>query len=690
METIKVSVASLNQTAGDFKANIANIVKAAEIAHRDGALFLLTPELSLTGYGNEDNFSYMNLIDKALIKLDELAKALPQNIAVAVGLPYLYNGKLFNGIAVLLNGEIVGITFKKNLASNGIHYEQRWFTPWNQTDVFHHQVCINNREMNIPVGTPLYDINGFRMGIEICEDSWVAKRVASYYYDLGVDIIVNPSASHFAISKFETRKQLVCESSRTYAVNYLYSNLNGVDSGRAVYDGGCLIAGSGKIISQGPRFHHTPVEVTTSVLNNSCTRYNKAITSQRYSENQIDTGHCLIKLTIREDVTSGYLDKLNGYKQSRQTTSAWEQSDNIDHEEAVRAIALGLRDWSCKTRTNGYELSLSGGADSGLVASLVSLSVKIELDEFLFKGIDIRDSYFYKFISDKDGIALTGETIKAIETDIMSHYLETAYQPSANSGDVTKNAARKLAEFIGAKHHVFNVQKVIDAYLNELSTELGIEFNWKEHDIFLQNIQARSRSPMIWGATNLTNKLLLTTSNLSEASLGYATQDGDTSGVLAPISGVTKSRILKILNWLETSGIQLNHSRFHYQALHYINSQKPTAELRPEEQEDEKDLMPYALLDQILMLQLQKNLTPAEIFESIMMTGSEYDTDYLIESIIKYFTMFARNQWKRDRQAPSFHIEINSLDPKTDKRMPLLGNPYQEDLDFLRSLIGQN
>ncbi|PWI31968.1 NAD(+) synthase [Vibrio albus] len=697
MKTMKVSAASLNQTAGEFESNINNIIDAAVAAKDCGASFLLTPELSLTGYGLEDNFSYMSIIDTALSKLFKLATDLPPGIAVSVGLPYLYSGKLFNGVAILLNGKVCGVTFKKNLASNGVHYEQRWFTPWNQTDVFKHTFSVNGEEVTIPVGTPVFDIDGFLLGIEVCEDSWVAKRIASHYFDLGVDIIANPSASHFAISKFNIRQQLVKESSRTYGVNYLFANLNGVDSGRAVYDGGCLIANSGQILNQGPRFHHTPCEVITSVIRNNSSRVTKAISSQRYSEVQHNLDNYIIRLDTKNPTplftpdSLSFLSDLTATHTEASTVAAWETSPYLEHEEAVRAISLGLRDWSKKTNTNGYTLSLSGGADSGLVATLVAMAVKFELHEFKTKGLSLKESYFFRFADDDIQDDIDTIDIEQVEKSVMSNFLQTAYQPSANSGKVTFTAATKLAEYIGSTHYNFPITDVVEQYEKVLSEETGITFTWEDHDIFRQNIQARTRSPMIWGATNLKNSLLLTTSNLSEASLGYATQDGDTSGVLAPISGVTKSRILKILSWMEKYGIDLtyveNNNFARLEALSYINNQKPTAELRPEEQQDEDDLMPYALLDRILMLQLQNNLTPLEIFETIIIEDTEYEAEFVARCIVKYFTMFVRNQWKRDRQAPSFHIEINSLDPKADRRMPLLGNPYQEEIAYLKELF---
>src|SRR5258708_9036709 len=101
----------------------------------------------------------------------------------------------------------------------------------------------------------------------------------------------------------------------------------------------------------------------------------------------------------------------------------------------------------------------------------------------------------------------------------------------------------------------------------------------------MQNIQGRSRSPVIWLLANVKQSILLTTSNRSEGDVGYATMDGDTSGSLAPIAGVDKLFLLQWLKWAETN--------LNYPGLHLVNILQPNAELRPQarEQNDEKDLM---------------------------------------------------------------------------------------------------
>lgn len=200
---------------------------------------------------------------------------------------------------------------------------------------------------------------------------------------------------------------------------------------------------------------------------------------------------------------------------------------------------------------------------------------------------------------------------------------------------------------------------------------------WEKHDITLQNIQARSRSPIIWMLANINNALLITTSNRSEGDVGYATMDGDTSGSIAPIAGVDKHFIQQWLLWAE---INLEQP-----GLRFVNSLIPTAELRPVEktQTDEKDLMPYWLLVKIENLAIKDKKSPLEVF-NILVKENETEASLLKSYVDKFFKMWSRNQWKRERLAPGFHLDEFNVDPKTWCRFPILNSGFKNELKSLR------
>src|SRR5690606_15767735 len=130
--------------------------------------------------------------------------------------------------------------------------------------------------------------------------------------------------------------------------------------------------------------------------------------------------------------------------------------------------------------------------------------------------------------------------INGDEKKAVGALLTCAYQATKNSSEQTFQAAREVASSIGAVFHHWQIDDEVNSYTSKIETALGRKLTWEKDDISLQNIQARTRSPIIWMLANVKGAILLTTSNRSEADVGYATMDGDTSGSLAPIAGITK------------------------------------------------------------------------------------------------------------------------------------------------------
>ncbi len=265
--------------------------------------------------------------------------------------------------------------------------------------------------------------------------------------------------------------------------------------------------------------------------------------------------------------------------------------------------------------------------------------------------------------------------------------LTTAYQSADNSGTVTREAARAVAEALGACHYQWSIGPVVRDYVQIVESAMGIRLNWQDHDIPLQNIQARVRSPGIWLLTNLKNALLLATSNRSEAAVGYATMDGDTSGGLSPLAGIDKAWLRQWLRWLETKGLS---GLFPIPALAAVNEQAPTAELRPasSKQTDEEDLMPYDVLDAIERAAIRDRRSPAEVFDVLVLQYPQEPPKQLVFWITRFFKLWSRNQWKRERYAPSFHLDDENLDPKTWCRFPILSGGFEVELRELNKRAG--
>jgi NAD+ synthase (glutamine-hydrolysing) len=269
---------------------------------------------------------------------------------------------------------------------------------------------------------------------------------------------------------------------------------------------------------------------------------------------------------------------------------------------------------------------------------------------------------------------------------LVGRLLTCVYQSTRNSRPETLRAAEKISEAVGAEFLEWNVDEVVDQYVHTVSAAVGRELNWQQDDLALQNIQARVRGPGIWLLANLRGALLLTTSNRSEAAVGYATMDGDTCGGLAPIAGIDKAFLLDWLKWMETTGPA---GIGPLAALEIVNRLRPTAELRPPaaDQTDEADLMPYRVLDAIERAAIRDKQLPVEVFQTVRPQFPQYDAMQMGTWVERFFRLWCRNQWKRERYAPSFHLDDENLDPKTWCRFPILNSGFERELEELREYL---
>ena len=123
-------------------------------------------------------------------------------------------------------------------------------------------------------------------------------------------------------------------------------------------------------------------------------------------------------------------------------------------------------------------------------------------------------------------------------------------------------------------------------------------------------------------------------------------------------------------------------------ALKSVNRQQPTAELRPpiNKQTDEDDLMPYEVLDAIELLAIRDKMLPVEVFQHAKLQFENYQPADLKLWTIRFFRLWCRNQWKRERYAPSFHLDDESLDPKTWCRFPILSGGFEYEIRQLEML----
>jgi NAD+ synthase (glutamine-hydrolysing) len=629
---------------------------------------LCLPELCITGYGCEDAFQSAGLQQMAWRVLEEIVPET-RGMVVSVGLPVMHNNALFNAAALLVDGRIAGFVAKRFLAGDGIHYEPRWFKPWpcgQRAELTPPSGWVtNSADEPYPLGDIFFSIGGVRLGFEICEDAWVAQRPGSELFLHGIDIILNPSASHFAFGKTEIRHRFVLEGSRAFSTSYIYSNLLGNEAGRAIYDGDAMIATAGKLAASGPRFSYQDWQFTTAVIDVDLTRMQRAKMASTRATVESHPPGCVdidfhFPAATPEPTAAAQAD--------------WERSEFKKEEEFARAVPLALFDYLRKSRSCGFVVSLSGGADSATVACMVGLAVQFAAAELGFAEFKAKLNHIDRLKTVRDA----SQAVAAL--------LSCVYQSTRNSTQTTRDAARQVAEALGAEFLEFDVDSLVQDYVRIVSQAMDQKLDWKTDDLALQNIQARARAPGVWLLANVRRALLLATSNRSEAAVGYATMDGDTSGGLSPIAGIDKAFLRRWLRWMEEHG---PHGGQPLPALAAVNQLPPTAELRPAaaRQTDEDDLMPYEVLDAIERAAIRDKQTPLEIFQLLSPRFEKYTADQMVLWIERFFQLWCRNQWKRERYAPSFHLDDENLDPKTWCRFPILSGGYRRELAEMKEYV---
>ena len=661
MKTLRVGAAALNQTPLDWDGNQANLRDAIREARDRGVGLLCLPELCVTGYGCEDAF-FSSATRRMARRIVDAILPETKGIAVCVGLPVMHRSSLFNAVALIADCRVVGLVAKQHLAGDGLHYEPRWFRAWPAGEVS----SFDWEGAELPIGDLIFDLDGVRIGFEICEDAWAAHRPGAGLADRAVDLVLNPSASHFAFGKQEMRERLVIDGSRAFGVTYLYANLLGNEAGRVIYDGGCMIGSGGRMIARGERLRYASFTLVDAVVDIDAARTQRAQLASRVPSLDVDRGlvrfDWALPMADQQPTTEADLEQ-----------AEWESAAGHQEEVFTRAVALGLFDYMRKSRSAGFIVSLSGGADSTAVVCLVRLMVGLAVSEIGLEATRDR-------LDLRDGKAVNSE-------GLVEALLTTAYQRTENSSQTTRDAARFVAQAIGARHHELDIEAISNQYTQMIEQAIGRPLDWDRDDIALQNIQARVRAPGVWMLANLENKLLLATSNRSEAAVGYTTMDGDTCGGLSPIAGIDKAFLRQWLNWLETTGPT---GLGPIEAVGVVNRLTPTAELRPQDQNqtDEDDLMPYDILDAIEHEAIGLKRSPAEVLATMQACFPQAEAQ-LPGWVERFFTFWSRNQWKRERFAPSFHVDDKSLDPKTWCRFPILSGGFRRELRELESDLNQ-
>ncbi len=329
---LRIALAQINPTVGDFPANRALMAEYLERARRAGASVVTFPELCLCGYPPEDLLFKPRFLADAR---EALAKLAPETrgICAVVGFPRAEGGAVFNAAAVLADGEILGCYHKRELPNYGVFDEKRYFIPGE--------------------GGLFLDMAGMRLMITICEDVWVpGSPVEAWARECGAQATLNISGSPFHAGKLAQRRDVIlhgfAERTGTWV---LYNNLVGGQD-ELVFDGGSLVVDpSGQVHRSGARFGEDLLLCDLDL-------------PPAGPLPPVEPPHRVLSPVPAPPPAAPL---------------APAPPDGLDEvDEVLDALVLGTRDYVRKNGFSKVVLGLSGGVDSSLVAVVAVLALGAE------------------------------------------------------------------------------------------------------------------------------------------------------------------------------------------------------------------------------------------------------------------------------------------------------------------------
>jgi NAD+ synthetase len=542
---MKIALVQINAVVGDFPGNAKRILAGYREALEKGAELVVTPELSLVGYPPRDLVFKSQFVPRCLQALDYL-KGEVGEVPLLVGFvdrSAKRPGRAFrNSVAWLEEGEIRHRIHKTLLPTYDVFDEWRYFEP--------------NEECSV------IDFKGRKVGVTVCEDIWTEDFLYRPLYERepvrelkeqGAEVIVNLSASPFALNKPVARRDLFAAVAKDAGVPLVYCNAVGGQD-QLIFDGhSAVVNGEGEVMASLSGFRE---EVAV-----------------------VDVG-------------------------TRQEGVIWPELD--ENAQLFEALVLGLRDYATKCGFRKACLGLSGGIDSAVTAALAAE-------------------------------ALGAENVRGLT------------MPSSFSSEGSVNDSFKLAQNLGMTCEEVPIGKVFAA----VKEAMAGPFAGAKADVTEENMQARIRGLFLMSLSNKTGSLLLTTGNKSELAVGYCTMYGDMCGGLAAISDLPKTQVYDLARWM-------NRER---EIIPWNTIEKPpSAELAPD-QKDQDSLPPYEVLDGILELYVEQQMSASDIIEC-------HDFE---ESIVRWVQRRVDlNEWKRHQAAPGLRVTSKAFG--VGRRMPIVQN----------------
>ena len=617
---LRVAAATPKIKVADCEYNKDQMIELIEKAAENRVKVLVFPELCITGYTCSDLFEQDVLLSaakEALLRVCEATKG--KNMVVFVGLPFEWNGCLYNTAAVLFEGEILGLIPKRNIPNYSEFYEARYFTVGIEEAIY-----IQIGEKNIPFGTNILfecrTIAGLILAAEICEDVWVPCPPSISHALAGATVIANLSASDETTGKDIYRLNLVAGQSARLISGYIYADAGeGESTTDLVFSGHNIIAENGTILKQTKRFQNQMIIADLDLDRLRCERRKQSTFEPRKQMDYLIVPFCM-KNTEEKELLRQIepMPFVPSKKEEREKRC----------EEILSIQAMGLKKRLEHTNCQNAVVGISGGLDSTL-ALLVTV-----------RAFDL--------------LGMKREQITAVT------------MPCFGTTDRTYQNAVMLAKILQVTCKEVPLKEAVLLHFKDIEQDVKI------HDVTYENAQARERTQVLMDIANKQNGMVIGTGDMSELALGWATYNGDHMSMYGVNASVPKTLVRYLVKYYA----DICRVEALEKILLDILDTPVSPELLPPEdgkisQKTEDIVGPYELHDFYLYYILRFGYHPQKILK---MAEQAFDGKYERETIKKwlktFYKRFFSQQFKRSCLPDGPKVGSVAVSPRGDLRMP--------------------
>jgi NAD+ synthase (glutamine-hydrolysing) len=637
MRLIRIATASVNTTVGALRSNVDRAITVASAAAEDAATVVLFPEQLVGGYPAEDLVQWRTYVEAQWTELHRFAERTQTlGSALAIGVTVARGAHLYNVAALVYRGLVRGFVPKEKLPFYNVFYESRTFARG--------FAGLYDEPHGIPFGDLIFELDFGTLALEVCEDLWSPDGPMRRRCYAGAELVCNLSASPFRVGVVGTRREIVATRAADNQATVAYANLVGENDG-LVFDGGGFVSQNGRLVLEAPRFREGFLAATVDL--DRTRRLRVENTTWRTDQEEFASSAVAQPHKVRVVEATGGRARLSYPVPANRSfflpKDDAPRSPRVEFcEDLMDALALGIGDYFEKTgvfKTIG--VAISGGRDSLLCLLLAR-----------------------RYVDRKFGHEGPHATARHAREMLRAFFMPTRY-----TSEETRLAAERTAAELGVP---LVVSSIDEAFVRELEeVERMLQPGESVTAETRQNVQARLRAERMWSWSNSSAGLFLQTSNMSEKSVGYTTIGGDLEGALSVIANVPKTVVNYLLEYLlDKTGSE---------AIRLTFARPATAELA-EDMEDERDLMPFPVLDACFALYAGEKMDPSEVKVALAALFPDEDKAKLAAWTTKFARLFTRSIYKWVQAPLALHVGNLDLDRERALQLPVVQSSEWQDV----------